>query len=78
VVHQNNLELIMKTKLNAFVLSMALLIQPIAYAGFDEWSVNTFPYKESDFYLKASPSHVYAVRTAQAASIHSYYVVGHD
>lgn len=26
----------MKTKLNAFLLSIALLIQPIAYAGFDE------------------------------------------
>jgi TPR repeat protein len=36
VVHQNNLELIMKTKLNAFLLITTLLIQPIAYAGFDE------------------------------------------
>lgn len=43
-----------------------------------EWSVNPFSYKESGFYLKALPSHVDAVQTAQAASNCSYCVVGHD
>ena len=42
------------------------------------WSVNTFPYKESDFYLKALPSHVDAVQAAQAISNCSCCVVGHD
>lgn len=42
------------------------------------WNVRPFSYKESDFYLKALPSHVDAVQTAQVTSNLSYCVVGQD